>query len=111
MRKITTAFALFLTLLTAIGFAQDADPMLPTAEPLRRLGDSEFRLPLRSNERMFQFSPDGTLLAACNWNEVRIWTFPDGKLKHDFSAVIDSELSKSADDAAAWGALSRQASW
>ena len=55
-------------------------PLLPATDPIQRLGDSEFRLPRRDGrERMFQFSPDGKLIAACNWDEVRLWTFPDGK--------------------------------
>lgn len=67
-------------------------PLLQSTGPSQRLGTSEFRLPRRDgNERMFQFSPDGKLIAACNWDEVRVWTFPDGKLKHDFSEIIDSD--------------------
>lgn len=59
--------------------------------PLRRLGESEFRLPRRGHDRMFQFSPAGDLLAGCNWSEIRVWTFPDGKLKHDFSDALQSD--------------------
>ncbi len=71
--------------------AIDPAARLAAAPPLRRLGESEFRLPQRGNARMFQFSPDGTLLAGCNWSEIRVWTFPDGKLKHDFSDAIQSD--------------------
>lgn len=67
-------------------------PSLPAKPSLRVLGDSEFRLPRRSGfERPFAFSPDGALVAACNWEEVRIWTFPEGRLKHDLSDQISSD--------------------
>ncbi len=83
---------MFLLLFPPRGRAQNDAPLLPAADPMRRLGVSEFRLPLRdSNERIFQFSPDGKLLAACNGFELRIWSFPDGKLIHDFSDAIDSD--------------------
>lgn len=71
--------------------AVEEEARLASAPPLRRLGDSEFRLPRRGNDRMFQFSPDGKLLAGCNWNEIRVWTFPDGKLKCDVSDAIQSD--------------------
>lgn len=105
---VLAGLGLFIAVGRSQGAAKDADgnadiqqaPLLPSTEPLRRLGDSEFRLPRReSYERMLQFSPDGKLLAACNWNEVRIWTFPDGKLMHDFSDAIDSDCITFSRDA------------
>jgi WD40 repeat protein len=72
--------------------AQNPAPLLPSTSPLRRLGTSEFRLPLGdSNERAFAFSRDSKLLAGCNGRELRVWTFPDGELKHDLSDAIDTE--------------------
>ncbi|MCA9236649.1 MAG: WD40 repeat domain-containing protein [Planctomycetales bacterium] len=77
----------------------EMSPRLTSTRPVRSLGESEFRLPRRSsNERMFQFSPDGSLLAACNWNEVKVWTFPDGKLKFDLSDEIDSDCISFSQD-------------
>jgi WD40 repeat protein len=59
--------------------------------PLQRLGISEFRLAARGgSNRPFRFSPDGKLVAGANWEEVRLWSFPDGKLLHDFSSAIQS---------------------
>ena len=40
--------------------------------------------------RQFRFSPDGKLLAGANWDDVRVWSFPEGKLQHDFSKVVQS---------------------
>lgn len=73
-------------------------PLEPSS-PLRRLGDSEFRLTSKGGEhRPFCFSPDGKKIAGANWDEVRIWSFPDGKLLHDFSDKIDSScIAFSAD--------------
>lgn len=66
-------------------------PLVDTG-PLRRLGDSEFRLTSNDGyERPFCFSPDGKLIAAANWYEVRMWSFPDGKLRHDFSDEVQSK--------------------
>src|SRR4051812_1312537 len=54
-------------------------PQLQSAGPLRRLGASDFRLTIRGGQRRsFRFSPDGKLLAGANWDEVKIWTFPEG---------------------------------
>lgn len=66
-------------------------PPIASASPLRRLGNSDFRLTANtSSRRLFCFSPDGKKIAAANWDEVRVWSFPDGKLLQDFSEVIDS---------------------
>jgi WD40 repeat protein len=66
-------------------------PALASAKPVQQLGSSEFRLPRRDGfERPFCFSPDGMMIAGANWNEVRVWSFPDGKLLHDFTDKIDS---------------------
>lgn len=59
-------------------------------EPLRRLYESEFRLTGSSDFRPFVFSPDGKLIAGANWDEVRLWSFPEGKLQHDFSGKVQS---------------------
>jgi hypothetical protein len=83
-----------LTALNAI-FAQG----VVTDRPLLRLGDSEFRLTAKGGDRRrFRFSPDGKLLAGANWDETRIWSFPDGKLKHDFSGIISSRCIGFADE-------------
>ena len=66
-------------------------PLLKSSTPLRSLGTSEFRLPRRGNDPLFQFSTDSKLLAACSWEEVKVWTFPDGRIKHDFSNDVDSD--------------------
>lgn len=76
---------------TATEGASSPAPLLRSAEPLRSLGTSEFRLPRRGNDPLFQFSTDSKLLAACNWEEIKVWTFPDGRIKHDFSDDIDSD--------------------
>ncbi len=60
--------------------------------PLRRLYESEFRLtPSGSTVRPFVFSPNGQLLAGSNWNEIRLWSFPEGKLLHDFSGIAQGD--------------------
>jgi WD40 repeat protein len=60
--------------------------------PIQRFGVSEFRLTAKGgHERPFRFSPDGKLIAGANWEEVRLWSFPDGKLLHDFSSTIHSK--------------------
>jgi WD40 repeat protein len=59
--------------------------------PVQRFGVSEFRLTAKdANDRAFRFSPDGKLVAGANWKEVRLWSFPDGKLLHDFSGAIQT---------------------
>ena len=59
--------------------------------PIQRFGVSEFRLTAKGgNDRPFRFSPDGKLIAGANWEEVRLWSFPDGKLLHDFSGAIQT---------------------
>lgn len=59
--------------------------------PVQRFGVSEFRLTAKdANERLFRFSLDGKLVAGANWREVRLWSFPDGKLLHDFSGAIQT---------------------
>ena len=59
--------------------------------PIQRFGVSEFRLTAKGgNDRTFRFSPDGKLIAGANWEEVRLWSFPDGKLLHDFSGAIQT---------------------
>jgi WD40 repeat protein len=63
----------------------------PDAEPLRQLGQSEFRLTCgEENERPFRFSPDGKLLAGASRRELRIWSFPEGKLLHDLSGSVQT---------------------
>src|SRR5262245_18572482 len=65
--------------------AEDAS----ASKPWRRLGNSEFRLTAKDgNSRSFCFSPDGKLLAGANWDEIRLWSFPNGKLRQDFSNVL-----------------------
>ncbi|MGE3637383.1 MAG: WD40 repeat domain-containing protein [Pirellulales bacterium] len=57
--------------------------------PVQRLRTSDFRLTSKGgNGPTFCFSPDGKLVAGANWEEVRLWSFPDGKLLHDFSGAI-----------------------
>src|SRR5262249_49241465 len=57
--------------------------------PIQRFGVSDFRLTAKGgNERPFRFSPDGKLVAGANWDDVRLWSVPDGKLVHDFSGAI-----------------------
>lgn len=74
-------------------------PALPAAKPILQLGSSEFRLPRRDGfERPFCFSPDGKMIAGANWDEVRVWSFPDGKLLHDFSDEIDSRCIAFSED-------------
>ena len=106
MRKLLLIFLLIGLILAAVAIRRKiASPPAPTTVakpvpiqptlkstgPLRRLGDSEFRLARRDgNVRPFRFSPDGKLLAGATWAEVKLWTFPDGKLKHDFSDRIHS---------------------
>jgi WD40 repeat protein len=59
--------------------------------PVQRFGVSDFRLTAKGgNDRPFRFSPDGKLVAGANWEEVRLWSFPDGKLLHDFSSAIQT---------------------
>lgn len=59
--------------------------------PIQRFGVSEFRLTAKGgNDPTFRFSPDGKLIACANWEEVRLWSFPDGKSLHDFSDVIQT---------------------
>lgn len=91
------AFALLV--LTCCGCNKSGDVRPPSNVPLRRLYESEFRLtPSGSMIRRFVFSPNGQLLAGSNWNEVRIWTFPEGKLAHDFSATVQGDcMAFSAD--------------
>ena len=74
-------------------------PRLDTTPPIRQLGSSEFRLTENDgNERPFCFSPEGTLIAGANGDELRLWSFPEGKLLHDFSAAVDSHcIAFSAD--------------
>lgn len=74
-------------------------PALATIKPVRQLGSSEFRLSRRDGfERPFCFSPDGKMIAAANWDEVRVWSFPDGKLLHDFTDKIDSRCIAFSED-------------
>jgi WD40 repeat protein len=59
--------------------------------PIQRFGVSDFRLTAKGgNDRPFRFSPDGKLIAGANWEEVKLWSFPDGKLLHDFSSAIQT---------------------
>ena len=59
--------------------------------PIQRFGISDFRLTASGgNGPTFRFSPDGKLIAGANWEEVRLWSFPDGKLLHDFSSAIQT---------------------
>jgi WD40 repeat protein len=79
--------------------AVTSEPKLPSDGPIRRIGASDFRLTERDgNFRPFRFSPDGKLLAGANWFEVKIWTFPDGKLKQDLSSQIDSNCIAFSED-------------
>jgi WD40 repeat protein len=62
-----------------------------TSRPLRRLGESEFRLTSKDGgDSTFRFSPDGKLLAGASWDEIRMWSFPEGRLLHDFSGIVKS---------------------
>lgn len=59
--------------------------------PIRQFGDSEFRLTAKGgSERAFRFSPDGKMVAGANGEEVKLWSFPEGKLLHDFSGQIQT---------------------
>jgi WD40 repeat protein len=60
-------------------------------QPILRFGVSEFRLTAKGgNGPTFCFSPNGNLIAGANWEEVRLWSFPDGKLLHDFSDALQT---------------------
>jgi WD40 repeat protein len=60
-------------------------------QPMLRFGVSEFRLTAKGgNSPTFRFSPDGRLIAGGNWEDVKLWSFPDGKLLHDFSGAIQT---------------------
>ncbi len=85
-------------ILTCVTGSTSDTPLEPSS-PIRRLGESEFRLTAKDGQhRPFCFSPDGKRIAGANWDEVRIWSFPDGKLLHDFSDRIDSRcIAFSAD--------------
>jgi WD40 repeat protein len=59
--------------------------------PVQRFGVSDFRLAAKgANERTFRFSPDGELIAGANWEQFELWSFPDGKLLHDFSGNLQT---------------------
>ena len=58
--------------------------------PIHRLGSSEFRLNHAPGGRHFRFSPDGRMIVGANWGEVKLWTFPEGKLIRDFADVVSS---------------------
>lgn len=61
-------------------------------QPILRLGESDFRLTTSgSTERTFRFSPDGKILAGASRDEVKLWSFPDGKLLHDLSGAIQTD--------------------
>ncbi len=78
--------------LTCCGCNRSGDVRPPSSVPLRRLYESEFRLtPSGSTIRPFVFSPNGQLLAGSNWNEIRLWSFPQGKLLHDFSGMAQGD--------------------
>lgn len=60
--------------------------------PIQQFGVSEFRLTAKGgNGPTFQFSPDGKLIGGANWEEVKLWSFPDGKLLHDFSGAVQTD--------------------
>jgi WD40 repeat protein len=60
-------------------------------QPILRFGVSEFRLTAKGgNGPTFCFSPNGNLIAGANWEEVRLWSFPEGKLLHDFSDALQT---------------------
>lgn len=59
--------------------------------PIQRFGVSEFRLTAKGgDDRAFRFSPDGKLVAGANWEDFGLWSFPDGKLLHDFSSAVQT---------------------
>ena len=77
--------------------------------PIQRFGVSEFRLTAKGgNDRPFRFSPDGKLIAGANWEEVRLWSFPDGKLLHDFSGAIQTNCIGFAADGKEFLALEQR---
>jgi WD40 repeat protein len=78
--------------LACCGCNRSEDVRSPSNVPLRRLYESEFRLtPSGPQIRRFVFSPNGQLLAGSNWSEIRLWTFPEGKLLHDFSGMAQGD--------------------
>ena len=82
-----TSVTFFALVLTDSVFSAPGQSKLP----MQRFGDSQFRLTAKGgNDRPFRFSPDGKLIAGANWEEVRLWSFPDGKLLHDFSGAIQT---------------------
>lgn len=93
-------------LLTACVFSATA---ARSKQPILRFGDSEFRLTAKGgNGPTFRFSADGKLIAGANWEEVKLWSFPDGKLLHDFSSVIQCDCIGFAADGKELLALERR---
>jgi WD40 repeat protein len=94
---------------TEVVVTSDTVGILPSADPIQRIGKSDFRLTVRGgNERSFRFSRDGKLLAGSNWAEVRIWSFPDGKLKHDLSEYVQTNCIAFTDDGKEFLALNQR---
>jgi len=86
-----------------------SSPPLETTGPLRRLGNSEFRLTSKGgSHRQFRFSPDARLIAGANGDEVRLWSFPDGKKIHDFSDDVNSRCIAFTSDGKAFLALEQR---
>lgn len=68
-------------------------PLQPTAlrlevdQPLREFGRSDYRLAAGGSDRVFCFSPDGSRLAGAKGREVKVWSFPSGRLVCRCSAI------------------------
>jgi WD40 repeat protein len=92
MKTALILFALLSSQAFLASGEEPAAPLLPTASPVKQLGESKFRLTAEGGtERPFCFSSDGNLLAGTNYNELRIWTFPEGKLLQDLSQHIRTD--------------------
>lgn len=75
--------------------------------PIVRLESSEFRLMPTPIGRRFRFSKDGSLIAGANGRQLKLWTFPEGKLIHEFAGFVNRRCIGFSDDGRELLALNR----
>ena len=89
--RLTIAILICFTRAPIAYSQENAPPLLADGKPLRQLGESEFRLTADGlTERFFCFSDDQKLLAGTNGRELKLWSFPEGKLQFNFSSIVQS---------------------